>query len=139
MKIEEKIINTLTKVRHDCERRGLDFGHLDSLAYQHYIEENGQNVEKPAGDPRAQAKVLLRQALDQWGERVDADEEEINGADAVDWLCGFIQDAQDILKIGGFNGLLKRPKQHKRVLHGKCPVCGHYGDNCTGSLKAWKE
>ena len=56
----------------------------------------------------ANALALLEQAVEQWGERIDDEEQDINGADAVDWLSAFIQDAQDILKIEGFKGLLKR-------------------------------
>jgi len=54
------------------------------------------------------ALALLRQAIEQWGERVENDFEDINGADAVDWLVAFIQDAQDIAKVEGFKNGLKR-------------------------------
>lgn len=63
-------------------------------------------MEKADAD---KALALLKQAIEQWGQRVDDGDEDINGTDAVDWLCAFIQDAQDIAKVKGFKGLLKRP------------------------------
>jgi hypothetical protein len=29
----------------------------------------------------------------------------------------------------------KRKSRHKGVLTGKCPTCGHYGDDCHGSKR----
>jgi hypothetical protein len=26
--------------------------------------------------------------------------------------------------------------EHTKVRHGKCPVCGHYGEDCTGEVQA---
>lgn len=36
------ITEMLTDLRHYCEDKGLDFSHLDALAYSHYCEEDGQ-------------------------------------------------------------------------------------------------
>ena len=66
--------------------------------------------------------------------------------DLIDWLADLPNDAligiddggltlrvidrEDYFEIGGLPK--KRGGSHKRVLHGKCPTCGHYGEDCTG-------
>jgi hypothetical protein len=42
-------------------------------------------------------KELLEMAVDEWGDRFET-EEDINGADAVDWLAEFIEQAKATLK-----------------------------------------
>lgn len=43
---------------------------------------------------------LLEQAVEQWAGRFET-EEDINGADAVDWLSEFIEEAQAIVERKG--------------------------------------
>jgi hypothetical protein len=60
------------------------------------------------------ALALLRDALDRWGPSVDDPTREIRGADAVEWLCDFIENAQAILQRKEFNGLLRIRKRRAR-------------------------
>jgi hypothetical protein len=60
------------------------------------------------------ALELLKQAIGDWGDAVDDTDQDINGAEAVEWLCQFIQGAQDIVRAKGFKGLLKRSKACRR-------------------------
>ena len=41
---------------------------------------------------------LLQSAIDQWAGRFDS-EEDINGADAVDWLADFVEQAKSVLEV----------------------------------------
>jgi hypothetical protein len=61
------------------------------------------------------AIALLNEALDRWGATVDDTDADLNGADAVEWLCGFIEEAQTILQREGFTGLLKTSKDDCRI------------------------
>jgi hypothetical protein len=38
------VTDLLTDIRHYCDANGLDFAHLDRIAYSHYCEENGQGA-----------------------------------------------------------------------------------------------
>jgi hypothetical protein len=42
---EANVTGLLADLRHYCEAKGLDYQHLDALAYSHYCEENGQIAE----------------------------------------------------------------------------------------------
>jgi hypothetical protein len=39
------LTDALADIRHCCDQWGLDFAHIDAIAYQHYIAENGKAVE----------------------------------------------------------------------------------------------
>lgn len=42
-------------------------------------------------------------------------------------LSAWLPDAKKLIdRIDG------KPIQHRKVQHGLCPVCGHYGSDCTG-------
>jgi hypothetical protein len=55
-----------------------------------------QRVERLTADP---VRELLQDAVDQWSGRFDT-EEDINGADLVDWFGEFIRDAKKALEEG---------------------------------------
>ena len=46
---EDFVSDLLTDTRHYCDEYGIDFAHQDAIAYQHYIEEDGQRQEFPGG------------------------------------------------------------------------------------------
>lgn len=49
-----------------------------------------------AAEISAEMLRLLERVEDDWGELFDGDEP-MNGGDAVDWLCQFIEDARDVM------------------------------------------
>lgn len=72
-----------------------DCGLLSKREVKRWEDEDIANAELIAKTP--QVVGLLRSAVDQWAGRFKS-EEDINGADCVDWLAEFIEDAQKILK-----------------------------------------
>lgn len=36
------LIDLLANIRHYCDDNGLEFGHLDRIAYEHYLEEKAK-------------------------------------------------------------------------------------------------
>lgn len=42
---EDFVTDLLTDIRHYCDANGINFAHRDTMAYQHYIEENGAQEE----------------------------------------------------------------------------------------------
>ncbi len=63
---------------------------------------------------------LAKSVVDAYGQQEENDEE-VNGADAVDFLMELVQGARKLLY-----------DVHPKIPFGLCPVCEHYGDDCTG-------
>lgn len=39
--LQSDVTDLLTDLRHFCDARGFDFGHLNAVSFSHYCEENG--------------------------------------------------------------------------------------------------
>jgi len=77
--------------------QALDDNEIEELCQRINTTDNVAPVDKPVGEVDNSAAALLQSAVDQWRPRFKS-QEDINGADCVDWLSDFILASMRVLK-----------------------------------------
>lgn len=119
---EDFVTGLLTDVRHYCDVNRLDFAHRDSIAYQHYAEENGKaDSAPPAGTPQhdvipAPAAPGAAPAQPKWGFEIkylSAEEKQTTGysvlRDPRGEYAGTVPDAYAAQIVAALNRAAPQP------------------------------
>lgn len=115
----EKVL-LLNQAEVDALGEILDLAHGDQ---QHYLQVGDPHIDYGDEWPfTAQTKAERFRLIAAIGEKLG-----LNG-ETERWTAL----AQDMRA----SGKKYEPRTHVKILHGLCGVCGHYGEDCTGEVKA---